>query len=282
MRYRVNLLDMWIDKVDIGGAVARIDAFVRTGRPHQIVTVNVDFLRLGLENPAFKNLINTADLAVADGMPLLWGARLLGEPLSERVTGVELILECVTLAAAHGYKIFLLGAGPGVAAEVATVLRARCPAVCIVGAYAPPLKDAFSAEEDERTVRLIQETKPDILFVAFGAPKQDEWISAHMHRLNVPVCVGVGGAFDMLAGRVRRAPVWMQQHGLEWAYRVMQEPTRLWKRYFIDDMPVFLRLMAQRRTGTPAARSVTGMLDGDDAATGEDAGMARGAGTHIA
>ncbi len=282
MRYRVNLLDMWIDKVDIGGAVARIDAFVRTGRPHQIVTVNVDFLRLGLENPAFKNLINTADLAVADGMPLLWGARLLGEPLSERVTGVELILECVTLAAAHGYKIFLLGAGPGVAAEVATVLRARCPAVCIVGAYAPPLKDAFSAEEDERTVRLIQETKPDILFVAFGAPKQDEWISAHMHSLNVPVCVGVGGAFDMLAGRVRRAPVWMQRHGLEWAYRVMQEPTRLWKRYFIDDMPVFLRLMAQRRTGTPAARSVTGMLDGDDAATGEDAGMARGAGTHIA
>ena len=282
MRYRVNLLDMWIDKVDIGGAVARIDAFVRTGRPHQIVTVNVDFLRLGLENPAFKNLINTADLAVADGMPLLWGARLLGEPLSERVTGVELILECVTLAAAHGYKIFLLGAGPGVAAEVATVLRARCPGVCIVGAYAPPLKDAFSAEEDERTVRLIQETKPDILFVAFGAPKQDEWISAHMHSLNVPVCVGVGGAFDMLAGRVRRAPVWMQRHGLEWAYRVMQEPTRLWKRYFIDDMPVFLRLMAQRRTGTPAARSVTGMLDGDDAATGEDAGMARGAGTHIA
>lgn len=282
MRYRVNLLDMWIDKVDIGGAVARIDAFVRTGRPHQIVTVNVDFLRLGLENPAFKNLINTADLAVADGMPLLWGARLLGEPLSERVTGVELILECATLAAAHGYKIFLLGAGPGVAAEVAAVLRARCPTVCVVGAYAPPLKDAFSAEEDERTVRLIQETKPDILFVAFGAPKQDEWISAHMHRLNVPVCVGVGGAFDMLAGRVRRAPVWMQQHGLEWAYRVMQEPTRLWKRYFIDDMPVFLRLMAQRRTGTPAARSVTGMLDGDDAAAGEDAGMARGAGAHIA
>ncbi len=282
MRYRVNLLDMWIDKVDIGGAVARIDAFVRTGRPHQIVTVNVDFLRLGLENPAFKNLINTADLAVADGMPLLWGARLLGEPLSERVTGVELILECATLAAAQGYKIFLLGAGPGVAAEVATVLRARCPDVCVVGAYAPPLKDAFSAEEDERTVRLIQETRPDILFVAFGAPKQDEWISAHMHRLNVPVCVGVGGAFDMLAGRVRRAPVWMQQHGLEWAYRVMQEPTRLWKRYFIDDMPVFLRLMAQRRTGTPAARAVTGMLDGDDAATEEDAGMARSAGAHIA
>jgi len=282
MRYRVNLLDMWIDKVDIGGAVARIDAFVRTGRPHQIVTVNVDFLRLGLENPAFKNLINTADLAVADGMPLLWGARLLGEPLSERVTGVELILECATLAAAQGYKIFLLGAGPGVAAEVATVLRARCPDVCVVGAYAPPLKDAFSAEEDERTVRLIQETRPDILFVAFGAPKQDEWISAHMHRLNVPVCVGVGGAFDMLAGRVRRAPVWMQQHGLEWAYRVMQEPTRLWKRYFIDDMPVFLRLMAQRRTGTPAARAVTGMLDGDDAATEEDAGMARSAGSHIA
>lgn len=282
MRYRVNLLDMWIDKVDIKDAVARIDAFVRTGRPHQIVTVNVDFLRLGLEDPAFKNLINSADLAVADGMPLLWGARLLGDPLSERVTGVELILECAALAAARDYGVFLLGAGPGVAAEVASVLRARCPGVRVVGAYAPPVKDAFSAEEDERTVRLIQETRPDMLFVAFGAPKQDEWIRTRLHRLNVPVCMGVGGAFDMLAGRVQRAPVWMQRHGLEWAYRVLQEPTRLWKRYFIDDMPVFLRLMVQRRTGTPAARSVTGMLDGDDVATGEDAGEARGAGAHIA
>jgi N-acetylglucosaminyldiphosphoundecaprenol N-acetyl-beta-D-mannosaminyltransferase len=290
MRYRVNLLDMWIDKIDIKGAVSHIDAFVRSGRPHQVMTVNVDFLRLGLESRAFHHLINAADLAVPDGMPLLWGARLLGDPLPERVTGIELIVECAKLAVANDYKIFLLGAGPGVAEAAAVVLRQRCPGVRIVGTYAPPVVNAFSADEDEKTVRLIQEMQPDMLFVAFGAPRQDEWIRAHMHRLNVPVCMGVGGAFDMLAGRVRRAPVWMQQAGLEWAYRFLQEPTRLWKRYFVDDLPIFMRLMAQRRTGTSVAGAVTGLLAGPEFLTADpavasvsvEAAVAQESGFHVA
>ncbi len=271
MRYRVNLLDMWIDKIDITEAVAHIDSFVRAGRPHQVMTVNVDFLRLGVENRAFHQLINAADLAVPDGMPLLWGARLLGDPLPARVTGIDLIVECAKLAVVNDYKIFLLGAGPGVAEAAAQVLRQRCPGVRIVGTYAPPVTSAFSAEEDDKTVRLIQEMQPDMLFVAFGAPRQDEWIRAHMQRLNVPLCMGVGGAFDMLAGRVRRAPGWMQQAGLEWAYRFVQEPTRLWKRYFVDDLPIFLRLMAQRRTGTSVAHTVTGLLAGPEVLTPEPA-----------
>jgi len=290
MRYRVNLLDMWIDKIDITGAVAHIDRFVRSGQPHQVMTVNVDFLRLGVENRAFHHLINAADLAVPDGMPLLWGARLLGDPLPARVTGIDLIVECAQLAAAHDYKIFLLGAGPGVAEAAAQVLRQRCPGVRIVGTYAPPVVNAFSAEEDDKTVRLIQEMQPDMLFVAFGAPRQDEWIRAHLQRLNVPVCMGVGGAFDMLAGRVRRAPGWMQQAGLEWVYRLVQEPTRLWKRYFVDDLPIFLRLMAQRRTGTGAARTVTGLLAGSEVLATEpavvsvaaDIAVAQESGFHVA
>lgn len=286
MRYRVNLLDMWIDKVDVAGAVAQIDAFVRSGRPHQVMTVNVDFLRLGAENLAFHHLINAADLAVPDGMPLLWGARLLGDPLLERVTGIDLIGRCAELSAEKGYKIFLLGAGPGVAEQAAIVLRQRYPGVRIVGTYAPPVVGAFSEDEDERTVRLVQEMAPDMLFVAFGAPRQDEWIRKNMQRLNVPVCMGVGGAFDMLAGRVRRAPGWMQQGGLEWLYRLGQEPTRLWKRYFVDDLPVFMQLMGQRRTGTRAARAMTGLLAGTDALEPEFAALAveaaPGEGAHVA
>jgi len=262
VRYRVNLLDMWIDKVDSADALSRIDGFVRSGRPHQVMTVNVDFLRLGAEDRMFQHLINSADLAVPDGMPLLWGAKLLGDPLLERVTGIDLIGRCAALSAQQGYKIFLLGAGPGVAEQAATVLRQRYPGVRIVGTYAPPM--ACTAEDDETTVRLVQEMQPDLLFVAFGAPKQDEWIRAHMQRLNVPVCMGVGGAFDMLAGRVKRAPGWMQSSGLEWAYRLAQEPTRLWKRYVVDDLPIFLRLMGQRRTGTAAARAMTGLLAGSE------------------
>lgn len=247
MRHRVNLLETWIDQIDLEGAVAHIDSFVRDGQPHQVVTVNVDFLRLGNRDHSFRDLINSADLVVPDGMPLLWGARMMGEALPERVTGVDLIVESARLAATKRYSMFLLGATPGVAEEAAGVLRARFPGLRIVGTYAPPM-GSFSAAENEKIVRLIQEMQPDMLFVAFGAPKQDRWIRANMQRLNVPVCMGVGGSFDLIAGRVKRAPVWMRDRGLEWLFRVAQEPTRLWKRYLIEDFPIFLRLLAQRGT----------------------------------
>ena len=256
MRCRVNLLDTWIDKIDLPAAVARIESFVRDGAPHQVVTANVDFLRLGREDPAFQNLINTSDLVVPDGMPLLWAARLLGDELPERVTGVELVAECARLSAAKSYTIFLLGAAPGVAEDAAAALRRRYPGVRIVGTYAPPI-GPFSPDENEKMVRLVQEMAPDMLFVAFGAPKQDEWIRTHMHRLGVPICMGVGGSFDFLAGRVSRAPLWMQDRGLEWLYRVGQEPTRLWKRYLVVDLPVFFHLMAQQGRSPSDAPSAT-------------------------
>lgn len=288
MRYRVNLLDTWIDKVDLTEAVSELEAFVRSGVSHRVVTANVDFLRLGRDNAAFRELMNSADLVVPDGMPLLWAARFLGDPLPERVTGVDLMVECARLSAAKGFSLFLLGAAPGVAEEAAATLRTRFPGVRIVGTYAPPI-GPFSAAEEETMVRMIQEMNPDMLFVAFGAPKQDEWILTHMHRLNVPVCMGVGMSFDVLAGRVSRAPVWMQNRGLEWLYRVMQEPTRLWKRYFVDDLPVFFQLMAQRRTGSPNARTVTGLLSdyvageqGGGITVGLDAVPAKGTGAHVA
>ncbi len=251
MRKRVNLLDTWIDSVDLEGAVARIDGFVRARTPHQIVTVNVDFLRLSSQDYSFRDLINTSDLAVPDGMPLLWGARLQGEALPERVTGADLIVECARLAAVRGYSIFLLGAAPGVAEQAATALRARFPALRIAGTYAPPV-GPFSADEQEKMVRLIQELQPDMLFVAFGAPRQDRWIRANMRRLGVPVCMGVGGSFDFLAGRVKRAPLWMQDYGLEWLYRVTQEPGRLWRRY-ADGLPVVAHLLVQRRAAVSYA-----------------------------
>lgn len=251
MRHRVILLDTLIDKVDVERAITQIDAFVAAGTPHQVVTANVDFLRLARQDESFRDLVNAADLVVPDGMPLLWGSRLLGDPLPERVTGVDLIVECARLSAAKGHRIFLLGATTGVAEAAATELRRRYPGAHIVATYAPPV-GPFTRVENDKIVTLVREMQPDILFVAFGAPKQDRWIRQHMQRLGVPVCVGVGGSFDFLAGRVRRAPLWMQNRGLEWLYRVIQEPTRLWKRYFIDDLPVFVRLMAQARGGTPS------------------------------
>jgi N-acetylglucosaminyldiphosphoundecaprenol N-acetyl-beta-D-mannosaminyltransferase len=261
VRHLVNLLDVWVDNIDRAGAVARIEDFIYSGTPHHVVTANVDYLRLTDQVPGFRNFVNSADLVLPDGMPLLWGARLLGVPLRERVTGVDMLVDCARLAAAKGYTIFLLGAAPGVAEEAACVLRARHPGVRVAGTYAPPV-GPFTPDEDETMVRVIQEMQPDMLFVAFGAPKQDQWIRRHLDRLGVPVCMGVGGAFDILAGRVKRAPLWMQHCGLEWLYRVAQEPRRLWRRYFIHDLPCFVRLMAQCSTATSAQRSVTGLPGG--------------------
>ncbi len=259
MRHRVNLLDTWVDKLDLEGVGAQIDAFVQARKPHQVIAANVDFLRLGTQDPSFRVLMNSADLVLPDGMPLVWASRLLGDPLPERTSGVEIIHECSRLAAEKGYSIFLLGALPGVAEEAARVLQAHHPGLRIAGTYSPP-QGPLSPDEEERTIRIIQEMQPDILFVAFGAPRQDQWIRSNLQRLGVPVCMGVGGAFDMLAGRVRRAPLWMRNRGLEWLYRLVQEPGRLWKRYFVQDLPIFMRLMAQPRTAN-ATQPVVAILE---------------------
>jgi N-acetylglucosaminyldiphosphoundecaprenol N-acetyl-beta-D-mannosaminyltransferase len=241
-RHRVNLLEMSIDAVDMDSACRRIHEFILVGIPRQIVTVNLDFVRLGMDNTQFRELVNSSSMVVPDGMPLVWASRMVGAPLPERVAGIDLVDQCARLSAEYGYDIFLLGAAPGVANAAAAALRERHPGVRIVGTHSP---DSLSDEDDEVTISLIREAQPDILLVAFGAPKQEIWIRKHMQALGVPVCMGVGGSFDMLSGRVNRAPKWMQKNGLEWLYRFKEEPGRLWHRYFVRDLPVFLRLMMQ-------------------------------------
>jgi N-acetylglucosaminyldiphosphoundecaprenol N-acetyl-beta-D-mannosaminyltransferase len=144
--------------------------------------------------------------------------------------------------------MFFLGAADGVAAETARVLQACYPDLRIAGAYAPPPLP-MSAQDTTHVLSMVRAARPDILLVAFGAPLQEEWIRTHMRRLAVPVCIGVGGAFDMIAGRVRRAPLWMQRCGLEWLCRLVQEPRRLWRRYVVHDLPAFFRLMMQSSQG---------------------------------
>jgi len=244
MRSQVNLLGTLIDCVDATEAMARVDTFVQSRRFHQVVTVNVDFLRLAGKHEGFRDLVNSSDLVLADGMPLVWASRRRHVRLPARLTGVDMILACAQLAVSRGYGIFLLGAPPGVANDAAQVLRRRFPGVRIVGTYSPPNTEPA---ELERCARMVSAANADMLFVAFGAPKQEEFIHRYGEGLNVPVCMGIGGSFDMLAGNVRRAPLWVQQHGLEWLYRLAQEPRRLWKRYIIHDLPVFARMMLQRR-----------------------------------
>jgi N-acetylglucosaminyldiphosphoundecaprenol N-acetyl-beta-D-mannosaminyltransferase len=250
-RPRLDLGGTFIDQIDLTAAVERIRQFLRSGQPHQVVTVNLDFLSIAARNPEFQATLNNADLAVADGMPLVWLSRLRGQPLAERVAGVELVTESCRIAAEQGLRVFLLGAGPGVAEAAGKRLQAMYPGLEIAGTYSPPI-GSLRQRENDRIVRMIRNASPDFLFVALGAPRQDMWIREHQHQLQVPVAMGVGCVFDLLTGSVKRAPVWMQRRGLEWAFRLVQEPTRLWRRYLVNDLPMLARLALTGPTREPS------------------------------
>jgi N-acetylglucosaminyldiphosphoundecaprenol N-acetyl-beta-D-mannosaminyltransferase len=253
-RQRIDLGGVLIDRVNTGTAIDRVRDFLHSGKTNQIVTVNLDFVAIARRDAEFRDTINGADLAVADGMPLVWVSRLADDPLPQRLTGVDLVDECCELAVKTETSIFLLGAAPGVADVAADRLRDRFPGLRIVGVYAPPF-GPLTDDENERILQTINAARPDFLFVALGAPQQDTWIRANRDRLDVPVCMGVGCVLDLLAGVVSRAPSWMQQSGLEWLFRLLQEPARLWRRYIIDDIPVLAwlvrRSFARSRSNSP-------------------------------
>lgn len=221
----IHILGVRVDNVTMSEALARIAAFVEKGTPHQVVTVNPEFVMTAQRLPAFREVLNDADLALPDGVGLLWAARRLGTPLQERVAGSDLVPLVAEEAARRGYRLFLLGAAPGVAERAAQRLQQIVPDVQIVGTYA----GSPAVEEEDEIVARIRAAQPHILLVAYGAPRQDLWIARNLHRLKVPVAMGVGGAFDFLAGVVPRAPYWVRQLGFEWLYRLLHQPWR-WRR----------------------------------------------------
>lgn len=245
---RVRLLNTTIDPLTLAEAMAEVGRYVESGLPHQLVTVNVDFVRIAQEDEQFRRILNNSDLSIADGKPLLWAARWTGQDLPARITGMDLVLGCAEMAERRGESMFFLGAAEGVAAKAALALCGDYPDLKI-HTYSPPM-GPFSDEENAKMVSMIRESGAKYLFVAFGAPKQDVWIMEHLHELDVPVCAGIGGVFNFLAGSVKRAPGWMQRGGFEWLYRVMQEPGRLWRRYIVQDLPVFARMMMEPVAGT--------------------------------
>jgi N-acetylglucosaminyldiphosphoundecaprenol N-acetyl-beta-D-mannosaminyltransferase len=243
----LEILGVSVDRVGMDEALRRMERFVEERLPHRIVTVNLEYLRHARNSPGFREALAAADLAVADGVPLLWASRLYRRPLQERIAGVDLVDRCAGLAAAKGYRVFFLGAGPGVARSAAQVLQVRYPGLEVVGAYSPPMGE-FSPEEEQRICEAIAAAEPDILLVALPTPRQELWNHANVRHWNVPVVIGVGAAFDMLSGAVPRAPRWMQRSGFEWLFRLFLEPRRLWKRYLVHDTTVMLRILISRIT----------------------------------
>jgi N-acetylglucosaminyldiphosphoundecaprenol N-acetyl-beta-D-mannosaminyltransferase len=229
-----------VDHATYGDLLACVDNFVASGQPHQIITLNPEMLVVAWDDPVFRGLLNGADLNVADGVGLILAARWLGCPVPERVTGSDGIYRLSAHCARQGYRSFFLGAGPGVAQTVAERLAAQYPGLQITGTFAGSPR----AVDEEAIVALVRGAAPDILFVAYGVPAEEMWIARNRDRLGVPVMIGVGGAFDFVAGVARRAPAWMRRLGLEWLHRLIREPWR-WRRQLA--LPRFLALVAGQR-----------------------------------
>jgi N-acetylglucosaminyldiphosphoundecaprenol N-acetyl-beta-D-mannosaminyltransferase len=237
----VAVLGLPLANVTAEEAVEQIEQLVLSGGTHQVATANLDFWLNSLNDVHLHRIIAGCSLVLPDGMPLVWISRLLGNPLKERVSGVDLVPMLADLSAKKGYRIYLLGGRPGVAERASTVLEAAFPGVNIVGHHAPQLVDLERMDHGD-TLDRIRAAKPDILLVAFGNPKQEKWIRMHLRRLGVPVSIGIGGSMDILVGDINRAPKWMQRSGLEWLGRCIQEPSRLLPRYTRNFTGMALRL----------------------------------------
>ncbi|TMR06827.1 WecB/TagA/CpsF family glycosyltransferase [Nonomuraea turkmeniaca] len=235
-----------VDAVTEEQVVQWVAAELEAGRGGRIVTPNVDICRIAAADPALRDLVCSADLVVADGMPLVWAAGLLGTPLPERVTGADLLWALSRLAAGRGWPVYLLGGGPpDVPQRAVRELTSRYPRLRVCGAHAPPYGFDATSEGYELVRRRVLAAQPGLVFVGLGFPRQDRLIADLRKDLPGTWFLGCGAAIAFAAGAVPRAPGWMRQTGLEWAFRLAGEPGRLMRRYLVDDLPFAARLLGR-------------------------------------
>ncbi|MDB4943613.1 MAG: N-acetylmannosaminyltransferase [Labilithrix sp.] len=243
---RIDIDGLQFDDVTMDEATARIVALAKLrDRPRFVCTGNLDHLAIAAADPAFKAAYEAADLVVADGAPVVWLSKLGGTPLRERVAGSDLFWTLGQASARAGVTLFFLGGVPGAADAAKAELERRFPGTRVIGTYCPPFAAFDTQEEQDRIRDVVKAANPDILLVAFGAPKQEKWIAKNLERLGVPLSIGVGGSFEMASGMLKRAPKWMQDAGLEWAYRFAQQPRRLFDRYIVRDVPHLAKAAAR-------------------------------------
>jgi len=242
--FPIVILGVPFDNVTTREAIGQIEQMIASGLPHYVATANVDFLVQAQRDTELRRILSDAHLVLCDGTPLLWASRVLGNALPERVAGADLVPLLIEVAANRGYRLFFLGASPESADQAVANLRKLYPKLIIAGHYSPPFKPLFQMDHEDIKSRILN-ASPDILFVGFGCPKQEKWMSMHYRSLQVPVMVGVGATIDFLAGRVKRAPLWMQRSGVEWVFRLAQEPRRLLGRYLTDLWVFGWKILAQ-------------------------------------
>ena len=243
---RTSILGVEIDALTMADAIVAFQRFIVRGHPALAVSLNVDICMQIQRDAELREIYRAADLVLVDGTPMMWAARFLGTPFPGRVSGSDFVPAFCATAANARHTIFLLGAAPGIAEAARRRLEDQHRGLKIVGTYAPPAGFERDERENARTVAVVRQARPDVLFVALGTPRAEKWLFRFHSELQVPISMGVGSTFDYLAGRLKRAPMWMQRAGVEWTYRLVQEPRRLWKRYLLQDPPFVYRVLKQR------------------------------------
>lgn len=228
---RYPILNTYVNAISMDETISEVEKIILEGKPTQHIVVNAAKVNLMNEDPALREIVNKCPLVNADGASIVWAAKQLGIPITERVAGIDLFLNLVKLAAEKGYKIYLFGAKEEVVQKVKKIFSAQYPTLQIVGT-----RNGYFTEADEpEIVEDMAASGADMLFVAFSSPKKEYWVNKYLNQLHIPFVMGVGGSFDVVAGVTDRAPKWMQDHGLEWFYRFIQEPGRMWQRYIIGN-----------------------------------------------
>lgn len=240
------LLNTYINNLTMPETIDKIEKMISSKNKSYVVAVNVDVIMKIENDPYLKEIVDNADMVLVDGKPLVWISKMYGRPLKAKISGSDLVPLLCDVAAQKGYSIFIIGGKDGIAEQAQKRLESKLPNIKIVGTYAPPMGFEKDEEELNKINSMISKAKPDLLIACFGCPKQEKWIYENINKYDAKVSICAGATVDFLAGNVKRAPRWMSEHGLEWFYRFLQEPKRMFKRYFVDDVKI-LKLIEKYR-----------------------------------
>jgi N-acetylglucosaminyldiphosphoundecaprenol N-acetyl-beta-D-mannosaminyltransferase len=241
---RIDLLGFKISDINMGQALVVIDQWIAQGEANYVCVVPAHTVMVNYDHPELREIYSASGLNTPDGMPLVWWLRWHGQRHVERVYGPDLMLALCQHSIDYSYRHFFYGGAPGVADELARRLQVRFPGLQVAGVWSPPFR-ALTPAEDQQETAMLADSRADIIWVGLGAPQQDQWMSQHVGRVGAPVLIGVGAAFDFLSGQKRQAPRWIQHSGFEWLYRLLSEPSRLWRRYLLL-YPRFVFLVARQ------------------------------------
>lgn len=246
---RQNFMNTYIDNITMDEAVSHIEQCIIQKKTGYVITPNTDQIVRMEWDEYFRKICSESELLLVDGHPLMWIAKFYGKPFKEKICGSDLVPVLCSLAAQKGYSIFLLGAAPGVAQRAAERLVNANPGLKVAGVYSPPLGFENNLNELNKINSLLRDSHADILFVGMGVPKQDIFIYENKNKYQIPMSLSIGGTIDFLAGEQKRAPKWINQIGMEWLYRLLHDPKRLFKRYIVDDTKILKLVFKYRESG---------------------------------